>query len=119
MDAIAHARGGQRRGYRTIVAAFALGLICGLSARGLNRSAYADLPSPANQRLEMNEGIARLNGQVAEILSLLRSGTLKVRVVETDKTSGTLSPVLLEPSAGGSRGTDRGQPGAWPAGSSR
>lgn len=74
--------------YRT-AAAFIVGLVLGLAARQLVTTAYAQVMDPGQQRMETNQGIAQLNAQLGEVLSLLRTGTLKVRAAETDKTSGT------------------------------
>lgn len=77
------------RRYRTVLAGFVFGLALGLIARELVGTAYAQVMDPGQQRLETNQGIAQLNAKVDEILGLLRTGTLKVRMVQTDKTDGT------------------------------
>jgi len=86
------------RRYRTAVAAFLAGLAVGILARAPEQPAYAQIPDPAQQRVDMNAGITQLNAQATEILNLLRTGTLKVRVIETDKTSGVGQRISFEPS---------------------
>lgn len=87
----------QSRHYRTALATFVVGLALGLMARGLAVSAYAQIMDPGQQRNETNQGISQLNAKMAEMLTILRTGTLKVRVVGTDKTGGTAPPVSFPP----------------------
>lgn len=94
-----------RRHYRTAVAAFVIGLALGLTVRQLVGTAYAQVMDPGQQRIETNQGIAQLNAKMAEMLAVLRTGTLKVRLVETDKTSWSA------PSAPSETGSPRSSPG--------
>lgn len=75
--------------YRTAMVFFVLGALAGAFAGDFLRSAYAQIPNAAQQRQDMNSGMQQLNGTMSEVLSVLRTGTLKVRLVETDKTSGS------------------------------
>ncbi len=72
--------------YGPLLVALIIGLVIGSTARDAIRVASAQVPNPYQQRLETNQGLEQLNASVAEVLTVLRSGTLKVRVVETDKT---------------------------------
>ncbi len=100
MDTIA--RGPARR-YRTALVTFMIGLALGLMARELAISAYAQVMDPGQQRNEMNQGISQLNAKMSEMLTVLRTGTLKVRVVGTDKTGGTAPTASFEPGDGAGR----------------
>lgn len=82
--------------YRTAVATFIIGLALGLMARELAVSAYAQVMDPGQQRNEMNQGIAQLNAKMTEMVGILRTGTLKVRVVGSDKTTGSAQSVLFQ-----------------------
>jgi hypothetical protein len=108
------ARCPSRPDYRTVATAFAIGLAVGVMAREFTRPAHAQIPDPAQQRLDMNQGIAQLNGQVAELLTVLRTGTLKVRVMETDKTGGAGPRISFESdgTAGATQGS--GPAADWP-----
>lgn len=92
-----------RRGYRTAVAAFAVGMVVGGLLRDATRPAQAQMmPNGWQQRVETNQGLDRLNDRMGDVLALLKSGTLQVRVVETDKTR----------TAAGSRGATERPAGA-------
>lgn len=87
MDAVQTSRAAA--GYRTAVAAFVAGLLVGLAVDRMTEQAEAQvLPNAAQQRVDLREGISQLSGQVGELADLLRNGTFKVRVIETDKKSG-------------------------------
>jgi len=95
-------------GYRTAFAAFVVGLVLGFAVREISPSAHAQPFNPAAQRMDIGQGIAQLNAKTAEVLAVLRTGTLKVRVVETDKSSGAgprlpLGPVLVTEPGGRQR----------------
>jgi hypothetical protein len=98
------------RGYRAAIAAFVIGLLVGSVASDMIRPAFAQVANPTQQRLETNQNLDQLNAKVAELLTVLRTGTLKVRVVETDKTgSAAKSPSdRSEPAASPSTGFSRG-----------
>lgn len=84
------------RSYRTAGVMFAIGLALGLAARDLAVSAHAQVMNPAQQRVEANEGISQMNAKMAEMLNILRTGTLKVRVVGSDKTPASAQGVWFE-----------------------
>ncbi|MBI4580995.1 MAG: hypothetical protein HY718_14910 [Planctomycetes bacterium] len=90
-----------RRHYRTALT-FALGLIVGAAAGDWRRPAQAQIPNAGQQRLEANQGIQQLNATMSEVLTVLRTGTLKVRVVETDK-SPSGSPLRTLPDQSGQK----------------
>lgn len=80
------------RGYRAIPAAFIIGLLLGTMAHDVIRPASAQIANPYQQRADTNQGLDQMNARLGELLTLLRTGTLKVRVVETDKTSSAARP---------------------------
>lgn len=101
--------------YRTALICFTLGVLAGILADDLLRSTYAQIPNAGQQRQEINVGMQQLNGTMSEVLTVLRTGTLKVRIIETDKTTGNdsrgpsdravgTSPRLQSSSSGGGSG---------------
>jgi hypothetical protein len=112
MENTAHGRG---RHYRTALVMFVIGLGLGLMARELAISAYAQVMDPGQQRNEMNQGISQLNAKMSEMLTVLRTGTLKVRVVGTDKTGGTVPTASFDPGEGAGRKTGEACPIGLPA----
>lgn len=98
MESSAHSH---RPSYRTAVVAFVVGLGLGFAVRELGVSAYAQVMDPGQQRIETNQGISQLNAKMAEMLTVLRTGTLKVKVVGSDKTTGSAQSVIFESAPSG------------------
>jgi len=75
-----------RARYGTIGFVFFLGLVMGMLADGLRTPAYAQIPDPAKQRHDTARELRQTNQLLSDILGVLRSQTLKVRIMETDKS---------------------------------
>jgi gas vesicle protein len=93
------------RFYRTALIGFGLGAMVGALAGDLLRPACGQTANPIQQRQEMNTSLQQLNTTMNEVLSVLRTSTLKVRIVETDKSPGS----------GSRSASDRGSSTASPA----
>jgi hypothetical protein len=65
-----------------------VGFMMGLLADSLRAPAYAQIPDPAMQRHQTAHEQQQTNRLLGDILGVLRSQTLQVRIVETDKTKG-------------------------------
>jgi len=76
-------------GYRTLLLVFAGGVLAGLVAGEWIAlpSAHAQIPDSGLQRMQTQKLAAETNRLLTEVVSVLRDGTLKVVVVEPDKSS--------------------------------
>ena len=79
---------GNRGHYGTLTFMFLVGLIIGLLTDEFRTPAYAQIPDPAKQRTQTATEVKKTNELLAEILGTLQNQTLKVRIVETDKSQG-------------------------------
>ena len=77
------------RYYRTALICFGLGAVVGTLAGDFLRPVYGQMANPIQQRQDTNTSLQQLNTTMGEVLNVLRTGTLKVRVVETDKSGGS------------------------------
>ena len=87
MSSQSASRGGSR--YRSKALFFAGGLLVGLLASEMIRSpqAVAQIPDAALQRKKTAQQTAETNLLLREMVKILRTETLKVRVVEADKST--------------------------------
>jgi hypothetical protein len=77
-----------RAGYRTCALVFACGVVAGslLVGRSGPASAHAQIPDPGAQRVQAVQVGQETNRLLRELLYILRNDTLKVRIIDTDKT---------------------------------
>ncbi|MEO6434397.1 MAG: hypothetical protein ABIP55_01375 [Tepidisphaeraceae bacterium] len=51
--------------------------------------ALAQVPDPANRQMQMIEQLSLLNGKVDQIVTILQSGDVQVKVAKTEETKGS------------------------------
>lgn len=51
-------------------------------------SAQAQVPDPANRQLQMIDELKSLNGKMDELIGVLRSGDVQVKVAKTEEEKG-------------------------------
>jgi len=86
-----------RRSHGAYVLVFVVGLVVGLLAGEFVRSprAQAQIPDAALQRQQTQQQVAETNRLLKEVVDVLRTETLKVRIVEPGKpgpTPGSRTP---------------------------
>jgi hypothetical protein len=54
--------------------------------------AHAQIPDPGLQRQQMRRDAAETNRLLGELLKVLRTETLKVRIIDSDKARGAQAP---------------------------
>jgi hypothetical protein len=87
------------RSYWTIGLVFLAGIIVGKSLDLLHQVAYAQIPDAGLQRNAMQKELQDTNARLAEVLSLLRNQTFKVRVVQGEAPTGSVAPAPPGPRA--------------------
>jgi len=77
-----------RAGYGTYALVFACGVATGslLLGRSGPTPAHAQIPDPGAQRVQAVQVGRETNRLLGELLHILRNDTLKVRIIDTDKT---------------------------------
>ena len=55
-------------------------------------SAHAQVPDPANRQMQMIDELKQLNGKMDELIGVLRSGDLQVKVAKTEEEKGKPAP---------------------------
>jgi hypothetical protein len=55
-------------------------------------SAQAQVPDPANRQMQMIDELKQLNGKMDELIGVLRSGDLQVKVAKTEEEKGKAAP---------------------------
>jgi hypothetical protein len=87
------------RGYRAFALVFVAGMAIGLTCGEILRLPHAEaqIPDAGKQRLISNEELQQTNQLLRELLRLLRTETLNVKVVEDGKTGPGKSRPLPPP----------------------
>ena len=55
-------------------------------------TAQAQVPDPANRQMQMIDELKSLNGKMDELMQVLRSGDLQVKVAKTEDDKGKPAP---------------------------
>ena len=89
---------GTGRGLRhwAVALIFLAGVVVGLSLDWLHPVAHAQIPDAGLQRNQLQREMEALNGNVSEVLNLLRTQTFKVKIVQDDEKAGA-KPGLKSP----------------------
>lgn len=82
---------GRGRRYWAAALVFLAGVLVGVSLDLIHPAAHAQIPDAGMQRNQLQKEIEALNGRMGEVLSLLRTQTFKVRIVQDDESSGSRS----------------------------
>ena len=82
---------GSGRRYWIVALMFLVGVLVGMSLDRIHPAAYAQIPDAGLQRNQLQKEMEALNTRVGELLSLLRTQTFKVRIVQGDETPGSRS----------------------------
>ena len=79
---------GHKRGFWIVLIVFLIGVLTGMSLNLLHPSAYAQIPDAGMQRNQLQKEMEALNARVGDVLTLLRTQTFKVRIVQEDEGAG-------------------------------
>ena len=55
-------------------------------------SAHGQLPDPANRQMQMIDELKSLNAKMDELVGILRSGDVQVKVAKTEEEKGKAAP---------------------------
>ena len=59
---------------------------------GYLTSAHAQIPDPANRQMQMVDELKNLNSKMDQMLEVLKSGDLQVKVAKSDDNKGESAP---------------------------